>query len=320
MSLRYVIDEIRKNGTDTQWWRKRLLSRVVSTYFTRINRPASEPLVSLDWDNVVLLDACRYDLFEEVLADNPLPGMLSERQSAQSGTPGYLAENFAGDQFHDIVYVTANPYVNTELPEDAFHAVDPVWEDGWDDEFNTVRPEVVCERALAAAEHYPDKRLIIHFNQPHMPFIGEHRIESRGMEGIRETAMGTDGSDRSSRLRTPFEQLGAGEVSYEQVWRAYRANLDVVWESVETLLTSLEGLNAVTADHGNALGERAWPFPIKVYGHPLGILIPALTTVPWHTYQHGDRKSVTTEEPVAEDEREVSEDTEERLRMLGYAE
>ncbi|MFB6178663.1 MAG: hypothetical protein ABEI77_02935 [Halorientalis sp.] len=318
MNLRYVIDEIRKHGTDTQWWRKRFLSRVVSTYFTEINRPDAQPLVTRDWDNVLLLDACRYDLFAEVLAENPLPGTLSKRRSAQSGTPGYLAKNFAGEQFHDVVYVTANPYVNTELPDDTFHAVDPVWQDGWDDEARTVRPEVVRDRALAAAEDYPEKRLIVHFNQPHIPFIGERTIESRGMSAIRETALGNDGPDPASRARTPFEQLGAGEVTHDAVWAAYRSNLEAAWESVRTLLETFEGLTAVTADHGNAMGERTWPFPIRVYGHPLGILIPALTDVPWYTHQHGERKSVTAEQP--EGSTAVSDDTEERLRMLGYAE
>jgi hypothetical protein len=318
VSLRYIIDELRKHGTDTQWWRKRFLSRVVSPYFTSVNRPDSEPLTALDWDNVVLLDACRFDLFEEVISEDPLPGTLSKRQSIQSGTPGYLAENFSGGEYHDIVYVTANPYVNTELADDTFHAVDSVWQDSWDDDLGTVRPEVVRDRALDAAETYPDKRLIVHFNQPHIPFIGEKQIESRGMNGIRETALGNQGPDPATRRRTPFEQLGAGEVTYDEVWSAYRSNLEAAWDAVATLLESLLGLTAVTSDHGNAMGERAWPFPIRVYGHPLGILIPALTEVPWHTHQNGDRKSITAEQPT--ESISVTEDTEERLRMLGYTE
>ncbi len=319
MDLRYAAAEIRKHGTDGQWWRKRFLSRVVSTYFTDVNRPPSDPLTTLDWDNVVLLDACRFDLFREVFEDDPLPGTLDSRRSAEAGTPGYLAENFAGDTFHDVVYVTANPYVDTELPEDTFHAVDPVWKDGWDDELDTVRPEVVRDRALEAAETYPDKRLIVHFNQPHAPFVGETRLESRGMDAIRQTALGEDGPDPRNRRRTPFEMLGAGEVTYDEVWVAYRSNLEVAFPAVRTLLDELEGLTAVTADHGNAMGERAWPFPLRVYGHPLGILIPALTEVPWHTFQNGDRKETTAEAPEARD-RVVDEETNERLRMLGYAE
>lgn len=317
MDVRSAVDEIRAHGSDMQWWRKRFLTRVVSRYF-EANPPEATPLCRQDWDNVILLDACRYDLFEEVYTEHPLPGKLSMRRSVESGTPGYLRENFSDETFHDVVYVTANPYVNTELPKGTFHAVDPVWKDGWDDENQTVRPETVRDRALAASERYPNKRLIVHFNQPHTPFIGERRIESRGIDKIRATALGKSGPDPASRRRTAFERLGDGEVSRMEVWAAYRDNLKVAWPAVETLLNEFAGRTVVTADHGNALGERAWPFPIRVYGHPLGIPIPALTEVPWLVNQRGERKQVTAHLP--ERESSPSVDTKERLRMLGYAE
>jgi hypothetical protein len=319
VTVRYALREIRTHWRDRQWWRKRFLSRVVAPYYTRFGGPEGDPLASLEWDTVLLLDACRYDLFETVYEDRGLPGTLGERTSLQSGTPGYLAENFAGDSFHDTVYVTANPYVETELPEDTFHAVDHVWRDAWDEAADTVRPEVVAERALDAADRYPDKRLIVHFNQPHTPFIGEEQVAGRGMGAIRQTAMDESGPDPRDRLQTPFERLGAGDLSYAEVWRAYLSNLEVAWDSVERLLTELDGLTAVTADHGNAMGEYASPFPIKVYGHPLGILIPALTRVPWHTFQNGERRTVRADPPERTD-REVDADTEQRLRSLGYAE
>lgn len=319
MTVRYALGEIRKHWWDRQWWRKRFLSRVVAPYFTTLARPDGDPLVEMDWDNVILLDACRYDLFAEVLEDHDLPGGLGSRTAVQSGTPGYLAENFGGDTFHDIVYVTANPYVKTELPADTFHAVEHVWKDGWNEAEGTVMPEVVRDRALAVAETYPNKRLLIHFNQPHTPFVGECRLESRGMNSIRKTALDESRPDPRDRHRTPFERLGAGEVSHEEVWNAYRSNLKRTFDSVETLLTELTGLTAVTSDHGNALGERAWPFPIRVYGHPLGILISPLITVPWHTNRNGARKEIVSDPPVVHDD-SVDTDTKERLRMLGYAE
>lgn len=319
VDLRYAIDEIRTHWRERQWWRKRFLTHVVSRYYGTIGAPEVSPLVERDWDNVLLLDACRFDLFAEVLEDHPLPGRLSKRRSVQSGTPGYLAENFADGTFHDVVYVTANPYVETELPADTFHAIDHVWRDGWDEDLQTVTPETMAERAEVAAERYPDKRLIVHFNQPHAPFIGDVRLDGRKASAIRQTALGDEALDPRDRLRTPFEQLGDGDRTRGEVWEAYRSNLERAMPAVDRLLTSLSGLTAITADHGNALGEFAWPFPIRVYGHPLGILTPALTEVPWHVYQNGDRKTVRTDPPVEGDEG-VDEETQARLRQLGYAE
>lgn len=319
MGVRYALSEIAAHWSDREWWRKRFLTHVVSKYFETVGGPDATPLVERNWDNLVLLDACRYDLFAEVLADSYLPGELEKRQSVASGTPGYVAKNFSGDRFHDVVYVTANPYVNTDLPQDTFHAVDPVWQDGWDDETQTVLPETMGERALAAAAEYPDKRLLIHFNQPHAPFVGEDRLGGRKVSAIRKQALGEARPDPGERRPTPFEQLARGKYSREEVWQAYRSNLERAFPVVEDLLGEFEGLTAVTADHGNALGEFARPFPIRVYGHPLGVLIPALTAVPWHRVLNGERKEVTSEPPVRVDAHE-SEDVADRLRMLGYAE
>lgn len=317
MTLRYALTEIRKHGTDWTWWRKRFLTHVVSRYYTGRGHPDAGPVIEADWDHLIILDGCRYDLFEEVYEDNPLPGSLNRRTSVQSGTPGFLAENFSDGTFHDVVYVTGNPYVNTDLREETFHAVESVWKDGWDDDRQTVTPETMAERTLDIVDQYPDKRVISHFLQPHAPFVGDIRLGERDTFAIRNQALGEE--EATQRHRTPFEMLEAGEASYEEVWEAYRSNLKYAWPAVRHLLKELDGRIAVTSDHGNAMGERAWPFPIRVYGHPLGILIPALTEVPWLTHQNGERRSVTAEEPKRLDH-EVSEETNERLRMLGYAE
>lgn len=322
MGLRYALSEIRKHGTQRHWWRHRLLARVVSSYYAHTVHDRSTSLLENDWDNVLLLDACRFDLFEEALGEHPLPGELGRRHSLDSATPKYLQKNFGGGTFHDIVYVTANPYVTTKLPAGTFYAVESVWKDGWDEESSTVRPDTMADRAIEVAEAYPDKRLIVHFNQPHAPFVGDVSLGKRRYSAIREEALGNDRPDPRDRAKTPFEMLEVGEVTRPEVWEAYLSNLLYAMPSVERLLTSLEGKNVVTADHGNALGEFAKPFPIRVYGHPAGILIPALTEVPWHVYQNGDRKEVVAEKPneTESGEMEASDKTRDRLRALGYAE
>lgn len=59
-----------------------------------------------DWDNLVLLDACRYDQFERL---NTISGVLENRISQGSSTFEFLTENIAGKKSHDTVYVTSNP-------------------------------------------------------------------------------------------------------------------------------------------------------------------------------------------------------------------
>jgi len=128
--------------------------------------------------------------------------MLEKRQSMQSGTPGFLSENFFDNkQFHDIVYVTGNPYVNTNLPDETFHAVESVWKDGWDNDLQTIHPATMANRAMKVAEDYPNKRIIIHFLQPHTPFVGDVTLGQRNTFAIREQALGD--TDATTRHRTP---------------------------------------------------------------------------------------------------------------------
>lgn len=314
--LRYAIREIAANGDDLEWWRSRALDRVARPYFERTRHSEDPTIPEADWDTLLLLDACRYDLFAETATD--LPGTLSRRTAHDSATPRYLAENFDGGQFHDIVYVTANPYVNTRLPDGTFHRVVPVWKEGWDDDLQVVPPDAMLRATREAAAEFEHKRILAHFTQPHVPFVGEVRLGGREISPARERALGREADAENP---TPFEMLARGEVTREEVWRAYRSNLECVLPAVETLLEELSGRTVVTADHGNALGEWATPFPIRVYGHPPGIRIPALREVPWHVYESGERPSVRAEPPVAVDDEHAdgaSDEVQQRLEMLGY--
>ncbi|WP_410764638.1 hypothetical protein [Haloferax sp. DFSO60] len=319
MDLRYALSEIRKNGSNVHWWRQRLLTNVVSKYFKTYREADSPPIHECDWDTLIILDACRYDLFEECYPEFDLSGTLSKRTSLESGTPGFLRENFGDEDFHDVVYVTGNAYVSTLLSSNQFHDVIPAWKDNWDDDVQTVTPEAMGEVAKRVAEEYPDKRLIFHFVQPHEPFIGEKRVGIREQSAIRQQALGKEAPAHAKRKPTAFEQLDRGKLTKQAVWDAYRSNLERALPVVSDLLTEIDGKTVVTADHGNSFGEFAKPFPIRVYGHPLGIYIPSLTEVPYFEYQNGERRDITAERPKSR----VSEDMEvanERLRMLGYAE
>jgi hypothetical protein len=316
--IAYALDEIRTNGRNTFWWRQRFLTHAVSRYFRRVDDSADRPVHEADWDTLVILDACRYDAFQRAAAEHGLDGRLERRISRESGTPGFLRENFSDGQFHDTVYVTANAYVNTLLDDDTFHAVVPAWRDNWDDELNTVTPEAMGAACRAALEQYPNKRHVFHFVQPHEPFVGEQRLGVRD-SALREKALGREAKAHAEREPTSFERLARGDLSKETVWSAYRSNLDRAMPVVHDLLDEIPGKTVVTADHGEAFGEFAWPFPIRVYGHPLGVLIPALTEVPWFVSEADERRDITSEPPR---QREQFDDgtAAERLRMLGYVE
>lgn len=130
----------------------------------KIYRTFSDRITDEEWKLAIILDACRFDLFEELGTSHLNNGVLESRHSIASTTTEWLRRTFGNDTHHDIVYVTANPiytiedWVGTDLT-DHFHEVINVWDDGWDDEFETVLPETMAEATIEAIEKFPNKRL-----------------------------------------------------------------------------------------------------------------------------------------------------------------
>jgi hypothetical protein len=317
IDIYYLIDTLRRNWNNVHWWNTIFNREVAGRYYTLFTGNDGIHVMEEDWDNLLILDACRYDLFNEVIDDRDfgIPGELERKTSMGSGTPEFLKENFRGERFYDTVYVTSNPF-SKKILQDPFHYTDHVWIEGWDESEQTVLPETVCDRTLAAQEAYPNKRLIGHFMQPHHPFIGRTRLEhDPGLEWVRARATDGDVPD----VQFVWERLARGLVSSAEVWRAYRDNLIRVLEPLAGLVDDLEGKTVITSDHGNGFGERAKPFPTRVYGHDERIRIPPLVDVPWYVVEHEERKRTTHEAPSRNvSDVESGEEIEQKLEHLGY--
>lgn len=255
-----------------------------------------------DWDVLIVLDACRYDLFERA---NPFDAPVRKVHSNASQTREYIENNFANRDCRDTVYVTASPqFAEFDL---RFAHIEHVWEDHWDEELRTVLPQAVTDTAIDVAETYDDKRIVIHYMQPHYPFIGP---------------TGRELSEQATFVPNPknlsvWEQLFAGKVDDDTVRQAYEENLSVVLPEVKRLLNSIKGKPVITSDHGNLFGQKVCWLPIRIHGHPSGIHHPELTAVPWVELSYEQRRDIKTADEVA-DVDISSDDVEERLSDLGY--
>ncbi|WP_336339251.1 hypothetical protein [Haloarcula brevis] len=259
-----------------------------------------------DWDNLVLLDACRFDAFAD---ENNIPGELEYRHSKGCATPEFLETNFGSKELHDTVYITANGKIAalSDTITAEFHSVIPLFSEEWDDSMGVVPPERVTERALEEASKFPNKRVIVHYVQPHIPFIGADTQPDK------QTIL-DDNIDQIFWMRVLTGEI---DLSKDELWDAYIKTLRVTLPHVRELADGLEGKTVISADHGNAFGERARPIPVREWGHPAGVYMEELTKVPW-LIQEGERKEITPEAPVNSelefDEREVVD----QLRHLGY--
>jgi len=298
LSLSYIVDEVRQNYNDGFWWRNRFLHRIVGPIQRMIYGDGGVDVVAADWDVLIVLDACRADYFEEV-ADTTAFDEFRVVTSRASATAEWVDEHFAGREFGDIVYINSNPHISKNAPG-AFHHVYDLWSgETFDEEAHTVFPETVNEYARRADKRFPDKRLIIHYNQPHGPYVGEVPLDW----DLQKAA----GSGRA---------LKQGLVTEDEFRAAYRSNLEYVLPYATELASNLTGRAVITADHGELFGKSQPPFGIKAYAHPLGPRDPDLVQVPWAVVEDDERRTVVEEEveKIDYDREHVNE----RLRDLGY--
>lgn len=262
-----------------------------------------------DWDILCILDACRVDLFRNACADYdwlPVPEQTDVLYSTGSTSREWMQAMFGDDRHEEMqetAYITGNLFVehiNTE-PFAHLDIFEPRLID--DPPVYTVPPSDLTDAAIRYwRDRDPDvDRLIVHYMQPHTPF----RSHPEWFDAE---------ADMAGNLRTGwgqgFPELRDGDIDREEFVAAYRDNLDWVLGEVDRLRQNANATLALSADHGNGLGERA------VYGHPEGINISAVREVPFATIDATDTHECTPDAPSKTND--VSETTEKKLRRLGY--
>jgi len=261
--------------------------------------PRGTNVYEREWDVLVVLDACRVDLLRSVADEYDFLGEIERVESVGSMSKEWMAKTFTdehADEVADTAYVTSNVFSERMLDADRFGSLEEVWRDGWDEEADTVLPRTMTDRAIRTAREDDPDRLIVHYVQPHHPFVG---LEA----GFDADPFGPALSD------TVVDALRKDKIDREAFWEAYRDNLRLALDDVELLLSNVDADRvAITADHGDALGE--W----GIYDHPVGCLHPAVRTVPWTTTTATDRGTY-----VPEIDRETDDSAvEDRLQALGY--
>lgn len=281
-SLFGSVETIRRDGFESVGDVSYDLYRVLTSSLSRLD-DGDFRVYDREWDVLIVLDGCRPDLLAGVARYYDfLPGVRSVR-SAGSTSEEWLTRSFApayADEMAHTAYVTGNPFSESYLDAADFATLDEVWRYAWDEDIGTIRASPLTETARYRWHADQPERMIVHYMQPHFPSVPRPKYQS---------AVGLDRgrSDWSS----VWDQLRKGRVDREQVWRAYRANLEYVLKSVEDLVTGIDAEQiVVTADHGNSFGS--W----GLYGHPAAP-IDAIRRVPWCECTARDVSGVDPEPP-----------------------
>jgi len=278
------------------------------------------------WDYLIVLDACRYDFFN-LIYSKYLNGNLQKVYSLGSSTIEWCIRNFTG-RYNDVVYISANPYINSFRKvngfkaSDHFHKVVDVWKLFWNEKLGTVHPKDINNVAKIIVQTYKHYRFIIHYLQPHAPYIGYEKIIPnpgfpRPNINLREPLLHYVKGYRYGFLARNIIRLLSKLVrnnilSDENFWNiltmlrlppyspmdaarralgknglriAYYHNLMLVLKYVSKLVDQLSGKIIVTSDHGELLGEDG------MYSHASGRVHPKLLEIPWFVVKNNRRKS-----------------------------
>jgi hypothetical protein len=256
-----------------------------------------------DWDFLIVLDACRFDYFSEVY-QGYFDGKLEKIISTGCSTVEWLKRSFTG-YYPDVIYISGNPYINSKMMIGGFNAkrhfykIVDVWDFGWDSKLGTVPPREINKATLRYYLKYPQKRFIVHYLQPHAPYLSA-KFRQNGYEKLNpkngKVLSNITGYGRANRCFESMlnvtgtllsklniiesswalrEKIGLPPTSPMDVVRrkygknglieAYKENLNIVLDYVAKLCSKLPRKKIViTSDHGELLGEGG------AYEHPNG--------------------------------------------------
>jgi len=269
-----------------------------------------------DWRYLIIFDACRADYFiKEYYENKQFEGKYETRDAGAIWTLEWLMNNFT-EKYKDIAYISpvwfCNSFKAVERQNlkfnggEVFAKVYNCWQPiekggGWDIQKGTVLPKYINKIALKAIMKHPEWRFIIHYFQPHAPYLSITNAElpykdfnvkpivtlpfkkklSRKITACYQSVFGLEslwkmiklaGMKPRTRMEAAWRTVGTEGIRFH-----YKINLHIVMNHAKNLIEHLPpGKVVITADHGELLGEKRW------WGHgPPKPRIPELTNVPW---------------------------------------
>lgn len=262
-----------------------------------------ESVFNREWDMMIILDACRVDAIEEISGEYEFIDDIDTLWSLGSTSKEWMERNFTEeniDEMSNTTHITGNPFSEDILDKEEWAHLEEVWKSSWDQELGTIHPRALTDKAISLSRRYEPENMIVHYMQPHTPFVG---FEESGQHDLDRWG------EKGDIVKSEWGKLRDGDLDFETVWNGYLDNLRYVLDDIEILLNNIDAENTViTADHGECVGEYG------LYGHPEKIAIDALREVPWITTSATDKNRYSPSDL----EDTVSVSKEEQLQALGY--
>lgn len=216
---------------------------------------------------LIILDACRHDYFEQEY-ERFFEGDFQKLYSSGRNTFQYSRNTYGGDH-KEMLYVSGAGPINSVVSEDA--ANNSALYKGYvpkdhlrikdvpHSELGTTKPEDVREKTEVELEK--EEKIVSHYFQPHGPYIGEYQV-------------GLD-SEKPLSEKHAWDRFMKGEITEQEMRKAYRSNLKYVLEEVKKLVEKTEDDRRIiiTSDHGELFGKHGITAHSEQH--------PGLRLVPW---------------------------------------
>ncbi|WP_152042435.1 hypothetical protein [Salinigranum salinum] len=306
--LNACMEDIDEHGVRGLSKTLRSAGRYVSNEFRyRVSHaPEATNVYDREWDLLILLDCATVDMMEEVRDEYEFVGTVGEHISPGTCSDEWMNHTFTGRYRNEMartLHVTANTSSERRLDADRFLHLEEVWRDGWDADLGTIPARTVTDRAISLTREYDADRTIVHYMQPHLPFV------EADIDGNVVTPVGVEGEGYT--LGELHDECGYRR---DELWEASVENLRYVLDDVAVLLDNVDADTVVvSSDHGQAFGEDG------VWSHPCYTYVDVLKTVPWCVTSASDTGTRRPSyEPADESESDPQVDLDEKLAALGY--
>lgn len=284
-------------------WGWRGIPQSISKYYHR-RRPFAKPTTSIwdqEWDMLIVLDSCRPEWVRQVVSEYDFLESVDTIYSVGSHSIEWIDKTFRfanPDVLTETVYITGNHYAHRIKNAD-FSIFENL--NGYSGEFPAPPAHIITDRTVDICRENDWERCIVHYMQPHKPFLRRSGKDRREVKIANEWSKG----------HQLYHHYFNGSISKEELINGFINNLRYVLDEVSILLDNVEAPKTIiTSDHGQALGERF------IWDHHPGVKIDSLKEVPWIECAAKDKQQL---EPMGFDEVEKSNNSaEKRLKHLGY--
>jgi hypothetical protein len=269
---------------------------------------------------LIVLDACRYPEFSEV-APTVFEGNLKKMTTEGHDTFEYVRSCWP-ESYPDVTYLSGATPVNSGtlefdyessaelydgyVPKDHIGNIVDVWQSKWDERLGVVPPWYITP---VAEEYFEEDQLVIHYFQPHAPYVGVE--QELGHQNDESACPG-----KGEPIDVPiWSRIERGELTQSRLAELYRSNLEaVLYETAKIVKQAPHDNVVIMGDHGEALGEY-WTYAHPRKDHPY------ILTAPWMEVtgtKDGWRSQLNVPDVAPSTSPTEDSSVESRLQELGY--